>query len=176
LAELNVELKNPQATKGYLEKIQILSPGSSEVDILRGDILFIEKRTPEAIESYKLGLKKSFKTTTVSKVSRRFLMADEHDKAVSFIKEWMNSYPGDLNLSLALTDIYRQMGNANLAIEECKRIQKHQTENIWILHHLAQLYENIDNEKAYSFARRAYDIGSDSPKITSTYNHLAATY
>ena len=80
--------------------------------------------------------------------------------------------PDNLDISLAYIDYYQKMNKLKSALSEGKRFLKLQPDNILILNKLAKIYMKSDQSIAWDYAKRAYDISSDSPDILNTYGSI----
>jgi tetratricopeptide (TPR) repeat protein len=91
----------------------------------------------------------------------------------AWLEKWIANHPSDPVALARLAAIYQSRGQTDKALATDQAILNLNPKNVFALVNLAQLYAPTDPQKAYDFAKSAYDLTPNDPEVTHMYGRLA---
>jgi tetratricopeptide (TPR) repeat protein len=90
-----------------------------------------------------------------------------------WLEKWAATHPNDPVALARLSEIYQTKGMTDKALAADQAILNANPQNVFALANLAKLYAPTDFQKAYTFAKSAYEISPGDPEIAHLYGNLA---
>lgn len=91
----------------------------------------------------------------------------------AWLEKWVASHPDDSVALARLAVICQREGMTDKAITAYEALVKASPQNVSAMINLAQLYAPTDAQKAYVFAKAAYQLTPNDPEVTHVLGHLA---
>jgi tetratricopeptide (TPR) repeat protein len=91
----------------------------------------------------------------------------------NWLEKWATDHPDDLVALDRLGAIYEFAGNRDKAMATYQAVLNVNPQNVPALVNLARLYSSIDVQKAYQFAKSAYELNPNDPQTSHLLGHLA---
>ena len=86
---------------------------------------------------------------------------------------WLAKHPKDLTAHVELANLYKRMGATDESVEQLRRIESLDEENLFALNNLAWDLREKSPVEAMSFAERALKVAPDEPAVVDTFAAVA---
>lgn len=163
----------PQAAFAYAEGLVKSYPDAAWNGQLIGDLNWRIGRLEDAIASYQAGWAKKPTASLAMALSRaetqRAIQQHHSDQgALVPLEQWLQNYPADDTVRLALAETQLNLGNSAAAIEEYEALKKTQADNPTVWNNLAWLYQQAGDERAIAHGERALELAPGQPEVMDT--------
>lgn len=172
LLRLDAVEKNPQAALQIARQMQTQQPRSHVGFEREADLLFAQKRYPEALAAYQQALNKGAGTAGMVKLHRALVVSGDRQGAEKHLGEWLKNHPEDLAARAYAADIYLNTGRSALAIAQYEALLKSAPNNVIALNNLAGLYQRAKDSRALATAESAYRLAPEHPGVQDTLGWL----
>lgn len=135
---------------------------------LLGDAALAQKNYPQAIASYRDGLKKDPSTESALMLFRAYMQSGNRTKGVEFMNGWVKEHPGDAAAVRALADGQLATGNLIGARGGYEAVLKLGGEDPVVLNNLANVLGRQGDKAALEYAERAYRVAPTDPSVQDT--------
>ena len=142
--------------------------------ILEGDIQASEKHWPEAIASYRAGLKQVPSTELAIRAHKAMLASNNTAEADKTANEWLKTHPKDVTFRLYLGDIATARKDYPVAAQYYRSVVEQQPENALALNNLAWVSGQMKSPKALEYAEKANKLAPNQPALMDTLAMLMA--
>jgi Flp pilus assembly protein TadD len=139
--------------------------------------------TTKAKEHYLTALKFSDQKQAILGLYRSFKKANESEKVIPYLNDWLKTHPNDISVEISLADSYNDSGQLKQAAEKYEQLLSKHGQLPILLNNVANIYFALNQpEKARKSALQAYTYLKDNVAIIDTYawiesrlgNHLEA--
>lgn len=172
LARLTYDLEGFQAAIEKVMALQTKFPGSPVADTVKGDVLMRNKHYGDAIASYEA----AFAKTKTSTLARRIFQArranGDRKAAVKGLADWIQTYPKDRRTRRVLALAYLEIGDMDAALSHHEALARMSDRDVMIINNLANLYHRRGDDRAFAYAKRAYDLAPKLPHVIDTYGWM----
>ena len=148
-----------------LERVAVT--GDPRVSLLRGDILVARGEYQAAGAAFEAAREQGGGSRAVVGLFRARLGQEVAQPEAPMV-EWLEQNPGDTAVRLVLGAHYINARNYPAAIEQYERLLAEAPDNAMYMNNLAWLYNEVGDERAQEFARRAHEAAPDNPMIADT--------
>jgi len=164
---LNLELleKKPDAALLIARQIQSQHPRSPQGFDREADILFGQKRLPQAVQAYEQALDKGAGSAGLIKLFRAQIMSGDTKQAEQRINDWLKQHPKDNAVRAHAAEYYLVNGRNKEAIALYLEIQRQAPGNVLVLNNLASLYHREKDGRALATAEQAYKLAPNNPVV-----------
>ena len=142
--------------------------------ILEGDIQASEKHWPEAIASYRAGLKQVPSTELAIRVHKAMLASKNTTEADKAANEWLKAHPKDVTFRMYLGDLATARKDYPVADQYYRSVVEQQPENALALNNLAWVSGQMKSPKALEYAEKANKLAPNQPALMDTLAMLMA--
>jgi len=142
--------------------------------ILEGDIQASEKHWPEAIASYRAGLKQIPSTELAIRSHKAMLASQNTAEADKTANEWLKAHPKDFAFRLYLGDLATARKDYPVAAQYYRSVVEQQPENALALNNLAWVSGQMKSPKALEYAEKANKLAPNQPALMDTLAMLMA--
>lgn len=139
---------------------------------LSGDVLMASRDHAAADRAYNKALERAQISVVAIRRAENAAQSGDPDKAIAYLREWLEEYPEDSKAMLSLGIGLQTMGNNSGAISAYEKALESDPENPVALNNLALLYSLAGRPDALGFAERAWIAAPDSAGILDTYGWL----
>lgn len=139
---------------------------------LEGDILFAEKKYEKAFDQYQAAFKKDPSSQVMLKIIDLYIRQKKTNEAIEFLNSIIVEGSSDIVARYRLALLLQKQKKNGLAIEQYQIILSHDPENVLVLNNLAWVLSELGDDQALNYAKKAYELKSDSPAILDTYGYI----
>ena len=125
---------------------------------------------------YRKGLNKNAHAEIVLKLAYVYKQLDDKKSRQQLLDEWVKKHPQDVRVNLFLANEYLAAKENDKAKKIYETVLEKNNNNVLALNNLALIYENEKNELALDYAKRAYELNTESPQITDTYGWILVNH
>lgn len=183
LAPVLVDLVNFEANQGnysvalgYANQLRKEYPNQNVADMTIGNIYMGAKDFGKAVASYETAKKVKFDRQVAVRLSQAYLGANQPDKGISVLREWLAKNPNDVIIRVGVADIYLANKRYDAALKEYQAVVRKQPKNAAILNNIAFIYDLKNDSRTQIVAEGAYKLAPNSPEIADTLGwHLIRT-
>ncbi len=176
MAELEVKMNRSKSAISIATNLQKKYPNRSESYILEGDIHRKTKNYKKAVSAYRKGFDKRASSETVFKLAYVYTQLGDNDSKMQLLNEWVKKHPQDVRVKLFLANEYYAAKQNDKAKKIYESVLSKNENNVLALNNLALIYAGEKNKLALDYAKRAYDLNSESPQIADTYGWMLVNY
>jgi len=169
LARLNIRQQKLdealQLAKGLRDKDETVADAYD----IEGDVFFLKGELPNAVTAYRKSHEARPDSHSVLKLDAALRRAG-HDE--NLLEAWLNEHPEDaeVRLAMATNDISRDQREQ--AIANYEKVLQVQPQNTIALNNLAWLFDELGDERALDYARKAYELAPARAEIADTYGWI----
>jgi cellulose synthase operon protein C len=175
LIYLALDSKNFKDAFSTAREIQKQRPKEAEGYMLEGDIYLANKQLPEAIATYRTGLKQAPSTDLAIKLHNALLATtNTSTEAEKFSSSWQKEHPKDMAFQMHLGDQALSRKDYALAIQHYQSILASQPNNPLVLNNLAWTLGQTKSPKAVEYAEKANQLAPNQPPYMDTLAMLLA--
>lgn len=183
LANLVISNKDEAFALSLIENIAKLTASKSLEQVLLGDLYYALDNLVNAQKHYLAALKFSDQKQAILGLYRSFKKANEVEKAIAHLHNWLEKHPDDIVIEIALADSYKGSGQLQQAADSYEKLLTKHGQLPILLNNAANVYFSLEQkEKARQYASQAYSYLKDNVAIIDTYawiesrsgNHLEA--
>lgn len=136
---------------------------------LQGDINFTQQAMPEALAAYK----KAHQLDPSSRSILRLYGAHQRTGGdVKMLEEWLAAHPDDVPVRVAKAMADFSAGRQSDAVADYELVLEAAPDNIVALNNLAWIFDEMGDEQAVEYARRAYDAAPERAEVVDTYGWI----
>lgn len=168
LVELEMRSGQPEEALKVATAFRDRKPDAAAGDILTGDVYMGQRRYAEAVTAYTQAMEKQTSSPLVLRLYRARWAADDRERALSELGEWVSGNPDDSGAALVLAGGLLNVGRYDEATRRYEALAEQFPENAVILNNLAWLYLTKDDERSVEFAERAHELAPNSPRVADT--------
>ncbi len=136
---------------------------------LQGDISFAKRAMPEALTAYR---KAHDLNPSSQSLLRLYGVHQQTGGDAKLLDEWLTEYPNDVAVRVTKATADLSDGRQTDAIAQYEKVLELQPHNIIALNNLAWIFDELDDERAGDYARRAYDAAPTRAEIADTYGWI----
>jgi putative PEP-CTERM system TPR-repeat lipoprotein len=151
-----------------LKELRDQYPKRPEILALDGWVKLHTGQARAAVETYRAALAQTPSSSWNMDLSRALWQVGDKDAAVKNLQAWLTTYPGDVQSHRALADTYLRLQRPVEARAAYASLLEHSPGNLLALNNLAELYREVDTNKALDYAEQALRIAPDSAPILDT--------
>jgi putative PEP-CTERM system TPR-repeat lipoprotein len=96
-------------------------------------------------------------------------------EAVAFLEAWHDMHPGDGVVMQALAEGYYALGERQRALDSFEQVLAEAPNNPMLLNNLAVIYNELGDERALPYARRAHKLLPNAPETADTLGWVLVT-
>jgi len=169
-----LEVKNNKSNKAITiaKQLQKIYPNRAEGFVLEGDIYATTKSYQKAASAYQKGLKKQAHSEIVLKLAKVYKKLNDNNSRKQLLDDWVNKHPQDVQVKLFLANEYLAAKQNDKAKKIYESVLDKNKNNVAALNNLALIYADEKNKRALDFAKRAYELNSESPQVADTYGWI----
>lgn len=142
--------------------------------ILEGDIQASEKRWPEAVASFRAGLKHAPSPELAITLHKALLASKNTTEADRTANEWLKAHPKEVVMRQYLGDLAIARKDYPVATQYYRSIIELQPENALALNNLAWVSGQMKSPKAIDYAEKANKLAPNQPALMDTLAMLMA--
>jgi cellulose synthase operon protein C len=142
--------------------------------ILEGDVQASEKHWPEAVASYRAGLKQTPSPELTIRLHKALLATQNTAEADKTASEWLKKHPKDDAMRLYLGDLAIARKDYPVALQYYRSVVDQQPENALALNNLAWVSGQLKSPKAIEYAEKANKLAPNQPALMDTLAMLMA--
>jgi putative PEP-CTERM system TPR-repeat lipoprotein len=135
---------------------------------LKGDALFAQKRTSEALKAYEQAYQIAKTQPLAQRLFRARLSLGNHDAAVDGMKSWLETAKEDAESWLLLALAYQERGNLKDAAATYEKVEALRTGNPVVLNNLAWVYQELGDPRALAIAEKIPITQDTNPEVVDT--------
>jgi predicted Zn-dependent protease len=169
---LEQKMKGPDAAMTVAEKAKAKNPDNPAALALQGDLLLGTGRAGEAADNYRQMLALKPSPLLLLRLCKAKTQEGDGTAAGALMAEWVQKYPGDLDVRLALAGFKLNQGDFAAAAAQYEVAAAKLPRNVAILNNLAWVYGHLNDPRSLEVARQAFVMASESPVIMDTYGYL----
>jgi len=176
LAELEVKSNRSNTAIKIAKHLQKNYANRSEGFVLEGDIYRESKNYKKAAAAYRIGLNKKAHSEVVLKLAYVYKQLGDKHSRQQLLDDWMKKHPQDVRINLFLANEYFAANEYGKAKKIYEAVLDKNKNNVLALNNIALIYENEKNDLALDYAKRAYELNTESPQITDTYGWILVNH
>ncbi len=136
---------------------------------LQGDIDFAKGDMPEALAAFRMVYTLDPSSQSLLKL---YAAHQQTGGDATILDEWLVEHPDDVAVRVikGMADI--SGGRQSDAIAEYEKVLELAPNNVIALNNLAWIYDEMDDERAVEYARRAYEAAPSCAEIADTYGWI----
>lgn len=142
--------------------------------MLEGDVQASEKRWPDAVASYRAGMKHSPSPELAIALHKALLASQNPREADRTANEWLRAHPKDVSIRLYLGDLATARKDYPAATQHYRSVIDLQPENALALNNLAWVSGQMKSPKAIEYAEMANKLAPNQPALMDTLAMLMA--
>lgn len=175
LIYLALDARNFKDAFSTAREIQKQRPKAADGYLLEGDIYRANKQLPEAIASYRTGLKQGPNTDLAIKLHSTLLaIGGSTGEADKFSAAWQKDHPKDMAFQMYLADLALSRKDFSLATQHYRFVLESQPNNPLVLNNLAWTLGQTQSPKALEYAEKANQLAPNQPAYMDTLAMLLA--
>jgi len=168
LARLDVRAGRHADALKRAQQLQTVAPKSTAGLVLEGDILFDQKRFPQAAVAYQKALALTPTGILVVRLYASEVKAGKQKEAEGTLQKWLKDHPEDVTVPLYLGEEYQRTGRIKEATEQYLAVLQKEPKNVVALNNLATIYQRQNDPRAIQMAEEAFRLAPDSAAIADT--------
>lgn len=174
LIQIAMEGKNHKEALSIAQTVQKQRPNESLGYLFEGDIHVATKALPEAINTYREGLKKTQASELAIRLNSSLIAAGNIAEAEKMATTWQKDHPKDVGFRVYQGDLATSRKNFADGIAHYQAALAQQPDNALALNNLAWAAGQMKSSKAIEYAERANQIAPDQPAFMDTLAVLLA--
>jgi putative PEP-CTERM system TPR-repeat lipoprotein len=127
---------------------------------------------PTAEQKLTAALKKAPSSELLLLATRAQWAQKKQEPALTAMREWLKSHPGDMAVHMQLAGAYLDMGREADAAAKYEQVVKLAPRHVPALNNLAWLNRDRDLKKAMDYAQQAYQLAPKDPFVLDTLGML----
>ncbi len=163
-----MEDKNTQNALDIARTIQKQRPKETVGYVLEGDIHAFGKAWPEAINTFRNGLKQVASPELAIKLHGSLTASGNTIEAEKTATAWLKEHPKDLTFRMYVGDLASGQKNYSLAVSHYQAASTLQPNNALILNNLAWASGQLKAPKALEYAEKANQLAPNQPAFMDT--------
>ncbi|MEF9995669.1 MAG: PEP-CTERM system TPR-repeat protein PrsT [Burkholderiaceae bacterium] len=168
-----VQAKKPDEAMKVARQAQTTFAKSAIGYLLEGEILLTQDKTTEAEAAYRKGLTVQPGNTALAvKLFALLQKTGRAAEADAFASKWVNTWPKDVGMRMALAERDMAGGNLKAAAAQYKTVLGVQPDNVVVLNNLAWVSGELGDPQAIGYAERALKLAPQSPQVIDTLGGL----
>ena len=169
LAKIYLQLNDYDKAQEIVTSLRSEEASMAAGYILQGDIERAKNLIPAALASYANAHDIAPSSRTLLSL---FAIETDAKKKKQLIDDWLSANPDDVavRVTKATTDL--SAGRTTEAIEHYEKALAVDPNNIIALNNLAWIFDELDDERALSYARRAFEAAPSSANVVDTYGWI----
>ncbi|NKB39003.1 MAG: PEP-CTERM system TPR-repeat protein PrsT [Gammaproteobacteria bacterium] len=153
-----------------------LDLSEAESFALEGDINIARNKPADAAQSYEKALGIAESSALILKIANAYKLAENEEKSLSTLMNWLNQHPDDVSVNLYLASHYQEQKTSDQqAIKNYEKTLELDPSNVIALNNLAWLYIESNPVRALELARSAHKLLPQSPEIMDTLGWVLIT-
>lgn len=174
LIQIAMESKNQKNALDIARTIQKQRPKEPAGYVLEGDIHAFSKTWPEAINTFRNGLKQVASPELAIKLHGSLVASGNAVEAEKTATVWLKEHPKDIAFRMYMGDLASGQKNYAQAVSHYQTALSLQANNALILNNLAWASGQIKSPKALEYAEKANQLAPDQPAFMDTLAMLLA--
>ncbi len=171
LAMLDVKEGRGAAALERVARLKAERAGDPAVVTLEGDVHMALRDYPKAASAYEAAAALKASSVLAMKMHRARQLG-RLPNPLQPLESWLATHPADTTIRLVLAEGWQQAGDRRRAAAEYEIIDRSGSANPVVLNNLAWLYHELNDSRAESVAKRAYDGAPAVPAIADTYGWI----
>lgn len=172
LAEMDLKAGKVDAALEVASKLLTQYPDNTEVYILQGDALLLNKEIDAAMASYQNAAKSSNESVAIIRVGKLYQLQGKSDEGIIELERWLLQHDDNFSVRLMLANLLMTKGDNDSAYKEYSHLYENFSESPVVLNDLAWLKHLRGDTDALTLAERAHRIAPDNPAIQDTYGWI----
>ena len=152
-----------------LKALQTLEPDSAEVLSLEASAALLQGNRKEALAKLEQAYTKEPSPTTLQNLAREKLRGGDMPGALKLFEKWIGEHPQDLQMQMALADLYAADRQDARAIAQYEAVVKADERHVIALNNLAWSLRKSKPKQALAYAERANRIAPDTAALIDTF-------
>ncbi len=169
LARLSLKQKNNLVFEKQLAKLELLAPDSPVLWQLQIASARLKGDEQGVLSVYEKAFKSAPGTATLLGLAGQKLSRDDVDGAMALYTAWIEEYPQDVAVHMALASVYVKQGEAELAVVQYQSVLSYEANNLVALNNLAWFLRESDSRQALDYARRAVELAGETAAVQDTF-------
>lgn len=137
--------------------------------ILEADIYSQKGNNQLAITTYQAAQNVQPRSVVTRKIAVSHRRIGDVNAAISTLTSWLDKYPDDHVIRMALAASYQSTGDTEKALKHYNRFLHVNQDNAVALNNVAWIYFGRKDPRALETAKRAYELVPERPEIADTY-------
>jgi putative PEP-CTERM system TPR-repeat lipoprotein len=158
----------PEAAIADAQKLQKEYPDKAFGNALEAEILFSQKKYPQAADAFRAGLKREPASVLAARLYVALQEADKRNDAAAMAKQWLKDHPKDPTLLQLMAEQDQANKQYRAAADGYKRVLDIDADNVGALNNLAWVLTEENNPQALEYAERAHRIAPFNPNVLDT--------
>lgn len=151
-----------------LKALQTLEPDSAEVLSLEASAALLQGKREEALAKLEQAYTKEPSPATLQNLAREKLRGGDMPGALKLFEKWIGEHPQDLQMRMALADLYAMDKQDARAIAQYEAVVKADERHVVALNNLAWSLRKSKPKQALAYAERANQIAPDAASLIDT--------
>ena len=169
LVNLTIKNKNETFTLSLIASIAKITQSTSLTAVLKGDLYLALGDSKQSIKFYQSALKKSDQKQAILGLYRSYKQQNKSSKALKPLKKWLNKYPNDMLVAIALADSYKGSNQLQQSADYYQKLMKKYGPLPILLNNAASVEFSLGNtDKAKQYAQQAYNYLPENVAIIDT--------
>jgi len=169
LVNLTIKNKNEAFTLSLITSIADITKSTSLTSVLKGDLYLALGDSQQSIKFYKSALKKSDQKQAILGLYRSYRLIDKQSRVIKPLEKWMNKYPNDMLVAIALADSYKGSEQFQKSADYYQLLITKYGPLPILLNNAASVEFTLGNQdKAKKYAQQAYDYLPENVTIIDT--------
>ena len=169
LAKLEIRAGEYEQALKFSREVQQTIPEHFLGYELAGDSLVAAEQYAAAADEYARAWELMPGAGLVVKRAENAIRSGRADMAVTYLQDWLQENPGDVEVMEFLGTAYQDSGKADQAMAVYERIIKLDADNVVALNNLAGLYMSAGRPEVLDYAEHAWLLAQDNPNVQDTY-------
>ncbi len=176
LAQLQVSQEDTAQALKTAKMIQKKFKGGSIGYEIQGDIYSHLEQFSQALNSYRTAFDIEKTSTLVLKLYLSHGKEGNTGESVKIAEGWLKEVPEDVRVRMMLAMGLQGSGEIKRANEHYEKVLRYQPNNVAALNNLAWSLAEEGDERAIIYAKKAYELSSQSPEVMDTYGWVLVQF
>lgn len=174
LVQIAMDNKTPRVALEIAKTVQAQRPNEAVGYLLEGNIQAAGKAWPEAINAFRLGLKRIEDAELAIKLHGAYLASGNSAEADKHSSNWLKDHPKDTAFRMYLGDLFAARKDYATAASQYQAALINQPNHPLILNNLAWISGKTGSPRAIEFAEKANQLAPNQPAFMDTLAMLLA--
>lgn len=163
--KLFVQQKRTTEASELLTSLKTGYPELPEIYIQQARLAQVEGQPQAAVQAYAEAFRRAPGTELVSDLALAQWKAGQPEAGIKTLNDWLSAHPDDLVVRYNLANLCMATGRNEESRAAFTAVVEARPKHTLALTNLALLSRQTDPDKAYEYARRAFDVAPDAPFV-----------